>query len=425
MRIAFSTLPSPGHMNPMTTLARKMRERGHEVFFTGIPDCEPFVRGAGFEFRGFGARQFPAGFSEEWLARQSRLHGLEGLRATVEILVQGLEMTVREAPPVLYEARADALVWDEVGRGAFLVAAQLDVPLIQIANALPMHLYDSVPPPFSGWPYRPDAIGKIRNRIGYAAFGYFMRPALAAFSEHARRLGVPLDGKDRNHGLSKLACIAQLPSAFDFPNPELPSWFYHTGPFHDGLGRPHTDFVWDRLSGDPIIYASMGTVQNGFELVFRTIAEACSGLGCQLVMSLGSHVTQESAGPLAGNCVAVRYAPQLELLRRAALCITHAGMNTALESLAAGVPMVAIPITNDQPGVAARVAYTRTGVVVPYRRLNAVRLRRAVREVLNDSRYRENARRIAAAVQAANGLERAADIIEESLRLPRQRPQNG
>src|SRR6266853_6737775 len=55
---------------------------------------------------------------------------------------------------------------------------------------------------------------------------------------------------------------------------------------------------------------------------------------------------------------------RLSLLKRAALCITHAGLNTSLESLAQGVPMVAIPVTNDQPGVAARIAYTKTGEFV-------------------------------------------------------------
>lgn len=57
---------------------------------------------------------------------------------------------------------------------------------------------------------------------------------------------------------------------------------------------------------------------------------------------------------LPGNPIVVNYAPQLELLKIADLTITHAGVNTTLESLSNGVPLVAIPITNDQPGVAAR-----------------------------------------------------------------------
>ena len=61
MRIGFSCPVLPGHMYPMTTLARKVRERGHEVFFLGIPDAEPMVRVAGFEFYPYGDALFPAG----------------------------------------------------------------------------------------------------------------------------------------------------------------------------------------------------------------------------------------------------------------------------------------------------------------------------------------------------------------------------
>jgi zeaxanthin glucosyltransferase len=416
MRLAFWTLPSPGHMNPMTALARKLRERGHDIFFSGFPDCEPYVRHAGFEFHPVAARQFPAGYTDQWLAQLSKLHGIHGLRFTISKLLESLEGSLGETPAVLREARAEALIWDEVGRGAFLTAAELGVPFIHISNALPFLQYDSVPPGFTAWPHRTGALARLRNRAGYAAFAHFIRPATDALAQHSLRQGVPFNRKDRNAGLSQLAIISQLPAAFDFPNPELPPWFYYTGPFHDGLGRPTVDFPWHQLTGKPLIYASMGTIQNGAEHVFRTIAAACSSLDCQLVMSLGKNISPESIKPIPANCIAIPQAPQLDLLRRATLCITHAGMNTALEALTCGVPMVAIPVTNDQPGVAARIAYHGTGTVVPLRRLTPNRLRRAIHEVLAAPRYRDNALRLQAAIQSIDGLTQAAEIIETRLR---------
>ncbi|WLT39734.1 hypothetical protein NON20_10065 [Synechocystis sp. B12] len=68
---------------------------------------------------------------------------------------------------------------------------------------------------------------------------------------------------------------------------------------------------------------------------------------------------------LPGNPLVVNYAPQLELLQRTALTITHAGLNTTLECLNNAVPMVAIPIANDQPGVAARIAWAGVGNLFP------------------------------------------------------------
>jgi zeaxanthin glucosyltransferase len=82
------------------------------------------------------------------------------------------------------------------------------------------------------------------------------------------------------------------------------------------------------------------------------------------VLSVGNNLRIEDLGPIPSNAIVVSKAPQIELLKRAALCITHAGINTALESLAQGVPMVAIPIGFDQPGVAARIAYHGAGEFV-------------------------------------------------------------
>jgi UDP:flavonoid glycosyltransferase YjiC (YdhE family) len=103
------------------------------------------------------------------------------------------------------------------------------------------------------------------------------------------------------------------------------------------------------------------------------------------------------------------------LLDRASLTITHAGLNTALESLAHGLPMVAIPITNDQPGVASRLVHVGVAEMVLPHKLTARRLRTALEKVLRESRYRENARRHSDEIAKRNGLRHAADIAEQAL----------
>ena len=84
------------------------------------------------------------------------------------------------------------------------------------------------------------------------------------------------------------------------------------------------------------------------------------------------------------------YAPQLELLEKATLMITHAGMNTTMECVKNGVPMVAIPVANDQPGVAARIAWTGAGKFVPLNKLNVMRLREAIKQVFTQNSYKQN-----------------------------------
>jgi MGT family glycosyltransferase len=173
------------------------------------------------------------------------------------------------------------------------------------------------------------------------------------------------------------------------------------------------DFPWERLDpGRPLAYASMGTLQNGVLRTFRMIAEACAGFRLQLVISLGGGQDPRLLGDLPGNPVVVGYAPQLALIQRSALTISHGGLNTALESLAQGVPMVVLPVAYDQPGVGARVEWSGAGRSIPVGRLTVDRLRDAVRTVLGTPAYRERAGRLQANIEAADGLNRAADLIE-------------
>jgi MGT family glycosyltransferase len=169
------------------------------------------------------------------------------------------------------------------------------------------------------------------------------------------------------------------------------------------------------LNGRPIVFASLGTLQNNREPVFRCFADACRSLDAQLVISHGGGLSDREAGKLPGNPVVVAYAPQLELLSRATLTITHAGLNTVLDSLTHGVPLVTVPITYEQPAIARRVEWTGVGRSVSFTGLDARRLERALTEVLERPSYRENARRISAAIRHAGGVTRAADIVATAL----------
>ena len=111
----------------------------------------------------------------------------------------------------------------------------------------------------------------------------------------------------------------------------------------------------------------------------------------------------------------MKYAPQLELLQKASLNITHAGFNTALESLSYGVPMVAIPVTDDQPGVAARIVWTGTGELVKLSQLSVNKLRAEIERVLTGESYKQNAVRLQEAMRQTRGVKRAVDIIEQAV----------
>jgi hypothetical protein len=182
------------------------------------------------------------------------------------------------------------------------------------------------------------------------------------------------------------------------------------------MGRTKVDFPWERLTGEPLIYASMGTVLNVNLDVFQTIVTVLTKHDdVQLVLSVGGQIDPQRIVSPPKNAIIVPRAPQLDLLKLASVCVTHAGLNTVLESLAQGVPQVAIPVTFDQPGVAARIAHRQTGVVTSLDKLTPDHLSELLDEVLINSTYRANAKKLQRKIVEANGLAVAADVVEEAL----------
>jgi MGT family glycosyltransferase len=159
----------------------------------------------------------------------------------------------------------------------------------------------------------------------------------------------------------------------------------------------------------------LGTTLKGDAATFQFIAAACEGLDLQLVISLGGRRDPEIFRDLPGNPLVVQNAPQLELLKRAEIVITHAGPNTAFEALIEGKPMIAIPKSFDQPAIASRLEWLEAAEVLPLKELSPQRIRTALLKILNDDSYRRTARELREKILAARGLERAADLIEDAL----------
>ena len=271
---------------------------------------------------------------------------------------------------------------------------------------------ESVPPIVTNWGYNRSWSAQLRNKLGYKLLERIAKPIREVIADYRREWKLP-PHFTANEDYSPLAQISQQPAQLEFPRQYLPQCFHFTGPYHSSTGREIPDFPYEKLTGQPLIYASMGTVQNRLLGVFKSIAEACNDLDAQLVISLGGSSTPESLGSLPGNPLVVGYAPQLELLQKATLTITHAGLNTTLESLSNGVPMVAIPVANDQPGVAARVAWAGCGEALPVKSVNVPRLRSAIQKVLTEDSYKQNALRLQDAIKKAGGVNRAIDIVEQ------------
>lgn len=401
-------LPGSGHLNPMTTLGYELKKRGHQVTLFGIPDAKSKTLAAGLEFCEVGSQQLPIGTMAEYSAQIGVRSGLAALRYNINFFTQEAKVLFEEMPKAIQAAQVEMLLVDQASPTGGTIAEYLDIPFITVCCCLMFNQESKIPPVISSWQYNPAGWAKLRNRLGNRVFNRFSKPARDVVIEYRQQWNLP-----PRYSSSKLAQICQQPAEFEFPRENLPSCFHFTGPYNNPISREPAPFPWEKLTGQPLIYASMGTVQNRLIRVFQTIAAACADLDAQLIISLGGSAKPDALPKLVGSPLVVEYAPQLELLSKSALTITHAGLNTTLESLSNGVPMVAIPIANDQPAVAARIKWTGTGEAIPLNKLTTRKLQKAVKQVLTEDSYKKNALRLQMAIRQAGGVSRAADIIEQ------------
>ena len=416
MKIGFVSMPIAGHLNPMTALARRLQSRGHEVVFIGFPDVEPFARAAGLDFVPYCEKEFPAGSIAERYRPVSKLHGLEVTRWSVrETAADIFRAASAHLPQKLAETGVEALVIDTIHSFLQLVPMSLGMPFAEVWNVLNIDFSGVTPPCFFSWPHETTPEALTRNAGGVKTAFELFAPVLQAAMEYAENIGLSIDWNDPAAITSKLAVITQTPEEFDFPGIPWPAQFHYAGPLHDSEGRRRIPFPWEKLTSKRFIYASLGTLVNGMEYVYKTILQAVGKLpDVQVALSVGKNVHLDSVGPIPSNVIVVHTAPQLDLLKRAALCITHAGLNTVLESLGQGVPMVAIPIGYDQPGVAARIAHHGVGEFVELEDLTVDRLHGLIEKVLDEPAYRAKAHYFRKVITQTRGLDIAADVLERA-----------
>ena len=327
-------------------------------------------------------------------------------------------MLFRDAPQAIRDAGVDLLLVDQVTTSGGTIADHLNLPFITICNALPINREPGIPPYFTPWRYQNIWWARLRNQLGNMLINYLTQSMWDVLVQQRKEWGLP-PHNNRNDFYSPLAQMAQLPQELDFPREDIVPWFHYTGPLKnpsniEPVSLDRQAFSFEDLNDKPLIYASLGTLQSHNWDIFHCIAEACLGIDAQLVISLGNPNADLSKANFPGNPLVVPFPPHQQLINRSKLVITHAG-STAVSCLSSGVPMVAIPITTDQPGMAARVARAGAGEVVLLKKLNVSKLKMAIERVFEDNTYRDNAEKLCSAIQEAGGVNYAADVIEQVL----------
>ena len=400
--IAIIAPPTAGHLNPLQALGAELVRAGHRVSVVHTAEVARYIDEPGVTFAPL--TDDAPGSLDAYLARLAAPTGLRGLTRMIAATAQMTARLLDGAPAVLESIGADAVIADSAEPAGALIAQRLRLPHIVSVTGLPLLQEEDVPPPFVGWRYRPDRLGRFRNRGGYGVSRLLMRPIADVLQRRRRDWGIDQPARP-------LAHVGQCPRALDFPRHALPANFFYGGPWR----RPVSEEVELPVGGEPLVFCSLGSLQGARKALFATMAQACAAIGARAVIGHGGGLSPADEAALPGDPLVRAFWPQQAVLRHCSAAILHGGFNTVLDALAAQVPIVAVPIAFEQPGTAARLARIGAAQVIAPRRLSTARPAEALEEVIRNPAYREATARVSVEMGAANGASAAAARVSAAL----------
>ena len=388
MRVLFSSTRGAGHFNPLLPFANAFVRAGHEVLFAGPPDLAGPVDGAGFGFW-----RFDPPPEDELGAIWARVPELPPDEAN-EVVVGEVfgRLNTTAALPRLRDAceqwRPDAVLRDPNEYGSALAAELHGIPHARVAIGLA-----SVEE--LGLGIAAGAIDAIRQAEGLPSDP---RAELLRRSPYLSLFPPTLD-----EGVQPDTHRFRDP-AWEQPPGELPDWW---------PGREH----------QPLVYVTFGSVAGSFPQalpVYGVALEAVADLPVRVLLTVGRDLDLDALPGAPDNVRVERWVPQQDVLGHAAAAVVHGGSGSMLGAIAAGVPLVVVPLFADQPQNARRVAEVGAGLAVEPNRDDVpatVRpLREAIETVLADPSHRQSAQALADELRAQPPVDDAPPLFESSAR---------
>lgn len=424
--ILFSLLQEHGHLNPSFKVARELARRGHDVKYLAILDFEAHIRGQGFDFVPFLPELHPRGFIQE----QDRLGTYASRRGVTERFDAIAESLRGGALRRQLLALAPAAVVADINHTHLALFALAEgLPLVTMNVTLPQTKDPGVPPLLAGTPYREGPLGRATAEVSWRRTLLVRRLAARAMDvagicpqfhltpRWAERFGLPAERLDldtvympRIRGVDELVLC---PEAFDFPRPADPHRHYVES---IDLARAEPEFPWERVDpGKPLVYVALGSQRfrpgDTPRFLAAVVEAARQRPGWQVIMATGRHLAPEELSP-PENLVVVKSAPQLSILRRAQVMVTHGGLGSVKECITYAVPMVVYPLAVDQPGNAMRVEHHHLGLAADVRDPSVPRILGHLERLLIDPSFAERVARMQARFEETEGRHAGAAVVE-------------
>ena len=385
MRIAWFCIPAHGHTNPTLGLVKELTQAGHQVWYFSFKDFREKIVNAGATFIGCDGYDFEM----EDKDNADRV-GKDKVYAT-ELLVSSTlaldEMTSR----YIEEIKPDIVVSDSVAFWGKLAAMKHGLPYVSSTTTFAFNKYSAKYMQESPWD-----IAK-------------MLFAMPRINKQLKRL------RDKGYPVKSLLDIVQndndtntivYTSKYFQPRSETFSDKYH---FIGPSIRPITSPM--EKTADKLVYISMGTVNQNREF-YRNCIQVLGQTDWQVIISMGTN--PEHYDQLPDNIQIYESVDQMAVLSIADAFITHCGMNSVSEGLYFEVPLVLFPQTPEQDAVAKRVEELGAGVRLAS--ISEEDVLKALKQVLYEPEYKENASLISESFRSCGGAEEARSFLESIAR---------
>jgi UDP:flavonoid glycosyltransferase YjiC (YdhE family) len=359
-KIVFVQLPEMGHLNPSLKLARNLSAQGHEVSYVGLLDFQDYIRAQGLGFLSILEAACPRGFLQQNARKQQNSY---------EWLVELTRAGAPEIYAALGRVRPDLLMIDVELRGVLPLAQQLGIPCALISTNLQSARFDE----------REDPASK----------------------------GLPV--------------IVLCPRELDFPSTFRLRGRYFIEPCIELERKEVQAFPWEKLDETkPLIYCSLGSHAHDYgqsKAFFHLVVNAMRlKPDRQLLLAMGRlHGDPLDFQDVPSNVLIVNWAPQLEILKRASIMITHGGLGTIKECIFFEVPMIIFPAMLDQPENAARVAHHGLGVSGRMDRASIHHIHSLIESIERNSSLRANLAAMSRTFREIENSRRGVHIIERIL----------
>ena len=383
-KIVFFCIPAHGHTNPTLNVVRELISRGYQVWYYSYEMLREKIEATGATFVSCDDYDMEQKLSPKDAARIGK-----DLAFSTQILVDTTLALDGKVCADMELLKPDCIVADSMAVWGKAVAMKLGIPFVSSTTTFAFNQYSA----------------KIMKQSVGQLFGMlFSMPKITKNIKRLQDSGYPvknildiIQNDDNTHTIVYTSpefqpCSETFSEKYAFVGPSI---------------RPVSEEI--AKTKEKLIYISMGTVNNNMMPLYKRFINALVDTEYQVIISAGNLVSMDDFGTLPENVSVYAHVDQIAVLKEADVFVTHCGMNSVSEGLYFGVPLIMLPQTSEQGGVAERV--WQLGAGMKLKKTDIMSIRSAVETILFDATYRENAEKIAAGFKCCSGAKGAADKI--------------